>query len=175
LAIYVLVHGLDYRTMPTFLSANQARIFVYYIFMGYQFAQDDSYNLSLDEVLGASTIIDADDAPVDYIDDANRHDRGQLTLAGTNPSPLPQVTAADLQFPNEEGEISVTDDDDDGPDNEHYTDDMPTNLASTLHEEHSITAVLGLTDMANCMATQEEEILEEEDNDGAINDQVNET
>jgi hypothetical protein len=39
----------------------------------------------------------------------------------------------------------------------------------------SITAVLGLTDMANAMATQEEEVQEEEDNDGEMNDQVNET
>jgi hypothetical protein len=38
-----------------------------------------------------------------------------------------------------------------------------------------MTAVLGLTDMANDMATQEEQILKEEDNDGAINVQVNET
>jgi hypothetical protein len=28
LAIYCLVHGLDYRTMPTFLFANQAHILV---------------------------------------------------------------------------------------------------------------------------------------------------
>jgi hypothetical protein len=44
---------------------------------------------------------------------------------GTKPPPLPQVKAADLQFPNEEGEISVTYDDDDDPDDEDYTDDMP--------------------------------------------------
>jgi Ulp1 family protease len=58
LAIYCLVHGLDYRTMPTFLFANQGRIFVYYLVMGYQFDQDDSYNSLLDEVLGESTIVD---------------------------------------------------------------------------------------------------------------------
>jgi hypothetical protein len=56
LAKYCLVHRLDYRTMPTFLSANQARIFVYLIVMGYQFDQDDSYNSLFDGVLGASTI-----------------------------------------------------------------------------------------------------------------------
>jgi hypothetical protein len=88
---------------------------------------------------------------------------------------LSQVTAAYLQFPNEEGEISLTDDDDNDPNDEDYTDDTPTNLASTLNQEHTVTAVLGLTDMTNAMATQKEEILEEEDNDGAINDQVNET
>jgi hypothetical protein len=48
-------------------------------------------------------------------------------------------------------------------------------LASTLNQEHTITAVLGLTDVENAMATQEQQILEEEDNDGSMNDQVNET
>jgi hypothetical protein len=38
---------------------------------------------------------------------------------------------------------------------------MPTNLASTLDQEHTATDVLGITDMANSMATQEEEIIEE--------------
>jgi hypothetical protein len=80
-----------------------------------------------------------------------------------------------LQFPNEEGEISLTDDDDDDPNDEDYTDDTPTNLENTLNQEHTITAVLGLTDMANAMATQEEQILSEEDNYGAMYVQVNET
>jgi hypothetical protein len=62
LEIYCLVRGLDYCKMPTFLFANQARIFVYYTVMGYQFDQNESYNSALDEVLGASTIVD-DDAP----------------------------------------------------------------------------------------------------------------
>jgi hypothetical protein len=48
-------------------------------------------------------------------------------------------------------------------------------MASTLNQEHTVTVVVGLTGMANAMATQEEEILEEEDNDGEMNDQVNET
>jgi hypothetical protein len=48
-------------------------------------------------------------------------------------------------------------------------------LENTLNQEHTITAVLGLTNMANAMATQEEQILEEEDNDGEMNVQVNET
>jgi hypothetical protein len=93
--------------------------------MGYQFDQDDLYNSSIDEVLGASTIVDDDVPPVDYRDDANRHEGGQQTLMGTNPPPLPRVTAAYLQFTNEEGEIGVIDDDDDDPDDEDYTDDMP--------------------------------------------------
>jgi hypothetical protein len=38
-----------------------------------------------------------------------------------------------------------------------------------------ITVVLGLTGMATVMDTQEEEILEEEDNDGEMNDQSNAT
>jgi hypothetical protein len=175
LAIYCLVLGLDYRTMPTTLFANQARIFVYCNIMGYQFDHDNNYNQSLDEVIGASTIVDDDAPPIDYRDDANIHERGQPTLARTNPPPLPQVTAADLQFPNEEGEISLTDDDDDDPNGEDYTDDTPTNLENTLNQEHTITAMLGLTDMANAVATQEEQILAEEDNDGAIDVQVNET
>jgi hypothetical protein len=73
LLIYCLVHGLYYRTMPTYFFTNQARIFVYYIVMGYQFDQDDSYDSSLDEVLGASTIVDDYAPPVDYRDDTNRH------------------------------------------------------------------------------------------------------
>jgi hypothetical protein len=51
-----------YWTMPTFLFANQAHIFMYYIVMGYQFDQYDSYNSLLDKVLRESTIVD-DDAP----------------------------------------------------------------------------------------------------------------
>jgi hypothetical protein len=69
---------------------------------------------------------------------------------------LRQVAAADLKFPNEEKEISLTDDDDDDPNDEDYTDNTPKNLASTLNQEHTITAVLGLNNMANAMATQEE-------------------
>jgi Ulp1 family protease len=71
LAIYCLFHGLDYRTMPTFLFANQALIFVYYTIMGYQFDHDEMYNPSLDEVIGASTIVDDDAPSIDYRDDAN--------------------------------------------------------------------------------------------------------
>jgi hypothetical protein len=98
LAMYCLVHGLDYHTMPTFLFANQARIFVYYTVMGYQFDHNESYNSALDEVLGASTIVDDDAPPIDYRDDANRHKLGQQTFTGTNPPPLPQVTAAICNF-----------------------------------------------------------------------------
>jgi hypothetical protein len=79
--------------------------------------------------------------PIHYRDDINRHERGQPTLTGTNQPPLPHVTAAALQFPNEEGEISVTIDDDDDPDDKDYTGDMPTNLASTLNQEHTGTVV----------------------------------
>jgi hypothetical protein len=43
--------------MSTLLFANQAQIVVYYTVMGYQFDQDESYNLALNEVLGASTIV----------------------------------------------------------------------------------------------------------------------
>jgi hypothetical protein len=142
--------------MPTLLFANQARILVYYTVMGYQFDHNKSYNSALDEVLGASTIVDDDAPPINNIDDANRHECGQHTITGTNPPPFPQVTEADLQFPNEEGKISLSDDDDDHPNDEDYTDDTPTNLANTLNQEHTITAVLGLANMANAMATQEE-------------------
>jgi hypothetical protein len=55
---------------------NQARIVVYYIVMGYQFDQDNLYNSSLYELVGASTIVDDDAPPVNYIDDANRHTHG---------------------------------------------------------------------------------------------------
>jgi hypothetical protein len=33
---------------------------------------------------------------------------------------------------------------------------MPRNLASTLNQENTVTAALGLNDMVNGMATQEE-------------------
>jgi hypothetical protein len=126
-------------------------------------------------VIGAFTIGDDDAPPIDCRDDANRHERGQPALTGTNPPPLPQVTAADLQFTNEDGEISSSEDDDDGPNDEDYTDDTPTNFENTLNQEHTITAVLGLTYIANSVATQEEQILAEEDNDAAMDVQVNET
>jgi hypothetical protein len=93
--------GLSYNAYIFF--SNQSHIFLYYIVMGYQFDQDDSYNSSLNEVLDASTIVDDDAPPVDYRDDTSRHELGQPTLTGTNPPPLAQVTAEDLQFPNEEG------------------------------------------------------------------------
>jgi hypothetical protein len=57
--------------MPTCLFANQARIFLYYTIMGYQFDHDNNYNPELDEVKGASTIEDDNAPPVDYIDEAN--------------------------------------------------------------------------------------------------------
>jgi hypothetical protein len=47
-------------------------------------------------------------------------------------------------------------------------------LENELNQEHTITAVLGLTDMENAMATQEEQILAEEDNDEAMDVQANE-
>jgi hypothetical protein len=59
-------------------------------------------------------------------------------------------------FQMRRGEISLTDDDDDNPNDKDYTDNTPTNLAITLNQEHAITAILGLTDMENAMATQEE-------------------
>jgi hypothetical protein len=162
MAISYLVHGLDYRTMPTYLFANQARMFVYYTIMGYQFDHDNNYNPALEEVISASTIVEDDAPPIDYRDNTDRHERGQPTLTGTNPPPLPQVTAADFQFLNEDGEISLSDDVDDDPNDEDYTDDTPTKLENTLNQEHTITAVLGLTYMANAMATQEEQILAKE-------------
>jgi hypothetical protein len=48
--------------MPPFLFANRARLFVYNIVMGCQFDQDDTYDSSLDEVVGTTTIVD-DDTP----------------------------------------------------------------------------------------------------------------
>jgi hypothetical protein len=173
LAIYCLVHGLDYRTMPPFLFANQARLFIYYIVMGYQFDQDDTYYLSLDEVVGTSTIVDDDTPAVDYRDDANLHERGQPTRRATHPPPLPQLTAADLQYPNDDGEINISDDDNEYPRDGDYTDNLPTNLEDTIDQEHDVTALLGLTGMAITMADQEQEQLEEEDNDGETHDQVN--
>jgi hypothetical protein len=73
---------------------------------------------------------------------------------------------ADFQLPNEDGYISVTDDDGDNHEDEDYTDEMPTNLESTLNQEHTVTVVLGLAGMANAIA---------KDNDGAMNDQENAT
>jgi hypothetical protein len=48
LAIYCLVHGLDYRTMPPVLFSSQAHLFIFYIVMGYQFDQDNTYDCSID-------------------------------------------------------------------------------------------------------------------------------
>jgi hypothetical protein len=66
-----------------------------------------SFDLSLDEVVGAITIVDDDAPALDYRDGANHHERGQPTLEATGPHPLHQVTAADLQYPNGDGEISI--------------------------------------------------------------------
>jgi hypothetical protein len=174
LAIYCLVHGLDYHTMPPFLLDNQERIFIYYIVMGYQFYQDDTYDSSLDEMVGTTTIVDDDAPAVDYRDYAKRHERGQPTRRATNPPPFPQVTAADLQYPNGDGEISISDDDNEDHLDGGYTEDLPTNLVDTLDQYHDATAVLGLTGMAIAMADQEQEQLEGEDNDGETHEQENE-
>jgi hypothetical protein len=80
---------------------------------------------------------------------------------GNQPTTIAPGYAADLQFSNEEGEVSLSDYDDDDPNDEEYIDDTPTNLEDTLNQEHTITAVLGLTYMANVMAMQEEQILAE--------------
>jgi hypothetical protein len=103
LTITFLVHGLDYRTMPPFLFANQGHLFIYYFIMGYQFDQDDTYDSSLDQVAGTSTIVDDDAPDVHYRDDSNRHERGKPTCRETNPPALPHVTAADSQYPNGDG------------------------------------------------------------------------
>jgi hypothetical protein len=34
LAVYCLIHGLDYHTMPPLLFSNQASLFIFYIVMG---------------------------------------------------------------------------------------------------------------------------------------------
>jgi hypothetical protein len=89
--------------MPPFFFANQAHLFIYYIVMGYKLIdQDDTYDSSLNEVVGTSTIVDDDAPAVDYRDDANRHEWGQPTHRETHPPTLPQVTAADLQYPNDD-------------------------------------------------------------------------
>jgi hypothetical protein len=174
LAIYCLVHGLDYPTMPPFLFSNQAHLFIYYIVMGYQFDQDDTYEWSLDEVICTITIVDDGSHGVDYRNDANQADPGKPTLGATNPPTLPQVTATDLQYPNGNGEISISDDEPEDPFDADYTEDMPTNLGETLDQEHEVTYVLGLTDMTIAMADQEQEQLKQEENDGEIHEQANE-
>jgi hypothetical protein len=58
----------------------------------------DNYNPELGEVIGASAIVDDDAPPIDYRDDTNRHERGQPTLTGTNPPPLPQVAMHKVRF-----------------------------------------------------------------------------
>jgi hypothetical protein len=158
--------------MPTFLFANQARIFMYYTVMGYQFDQDESYNSALDEVLGASTIVD-DDAPQSTTmttptdtSVVNRLSREQTH----HHFPRLQQQICNFRMRREKlvlPTMMMT---------TLMTKTVPntaTHLASTLNQEHTITAVLGLTNMANAMATQEEQILKEEDNDGAMDVQVN--
>jgi hypothetical protein len=128
LAIYWLVYGLDYRAMPSFLFVNQARLFIYYIVMGYQFDQDDTYDSSLGEVVGTTTIVDDFAPAVEYRDDYNRHERGQHTDRETHPPPFPQVTADDLQYPNGDREITISDDDNEDPLDGDYKDELPKNL-----------------------------------------------
>jgi hypothetical protein len=163
LAIYCLVHELDYCTMPPVFFSNQARLFMFYIVSGYQCDQDDTYECSLDEVTGTITIVDDESPGVEYRDDANRVESGQLTPRATNPPPLPQVTAADLKYPNEDGQFSESNDEPEYPLDADYTEDMRTNLG-----EHEVTSVLGLTGMANDMDDRKQEQLAQEENDGEI-------
>jgi hypothetical protein len=57
LAIYCLVHGLDYHTMPPVLFSNKAYLFIFYIVMGFQIEQDDTYDCLLDEDRGTITSV----------------------------------------------------------------------------------------------------------------------
>jgi hypothetical protein len=124
-------------------------------------------------VVGITTIVDDDAPAIDYRDDANQHERGQPTHRATRPPPLPQVTTDDLQYPNDDGEISISNNNNEDPLDGDYKDDLPMNLGDTLDQEHGITAVLGLTRMIISMAAQEQEQLEEEYNDGETHDQAN--
>jgi hypothetical protein len=86
---------------------------------------------------------------------------------------LSQVTAADFKYPNEDGEVSDSEDEPEDPSHADYTKDMPTNLGDTLDQEHEVTYVLGLTGMANYVTDREQEKLEQEKNDGEIHEDVN--
>jgi hypothetical protein len=74
--------------------------------MGYQYDQDDTYNCSLDEDRGTITILDYESPGVEYRDDANRAECGQLCLKATNPPMLPKATVADLRHPNAYVQVS---------------------------------------------------------------------
>jgi uncharacterized protein YlxW (UPF0749 family) len=87
---------------------------------------------------------------------------------------LPQVTAADLQYPNGDGEISISDDEPEDPFDADYIEDLPKNSGETLDQEHEVTSVLGWTGMVSVMSDQEQEELEEEENDGETREQANE-
>jgi hypothetical protein len=52
IAVYCLIHGLDYCTTPPTKFNNQARLFMFYTVIGLQFNQDDSYDPHFNEVRG---------------------------------------------------------------------------------------------------------------------------
>jgi hypothetical protein len=71
---------------------------------------------------------------VDNRDDANQHEGGQPNCRSTNPPPLSQVTEADLQYLNDDGEISMSDDDNKDPLDGDWTYDLPTSLGDILDQ-----------------------------------------
>jgi hypothetical protein len=102
MAIYCLVHGLDYRTIPPYKFNSHARLFMYYTCMGYKFDQVAQPDRTQDEVVGHVTIIDDDGPAILWTDEANRYARREATRRATNPPDLERVTDADLEYPQVE-------------------------------------------------------------------------
>jgi hypothetical protein len=110
LAIYCLIHGLDYLTIPPAKFDNQAQIFIFYTVMGFQIDQDDNHNPIFNEDRGTVTLLDDTSPDVAYNDACNQFENRQRLLGATNPSNLAQVTLRDLVYPNSYGDAGDSDD-----------------------------------------------------------------
>jgi hypothetical protein len=99
LAVYCLLFGLHYRTIPPHLFHNQARIFMLYTVMGYHFHADKDYSnnsMDLDEEQGTIIIVEYSSPDVQYNDDCNRYERQKQLLKIANPPPLKRAQLNDL-------------------------------------------------------------------------------
>jgi hypothetical protein len=152
LAIYCLVHGLDYRTIPRDKLSNQARLFVFDTVMGYNFDQDGSYDSTLDELKGTITIGDDTSPGVPQNDGCNRAGSGQHILRATNPPDIEQVQLNQLYFPNAVGVVESTGDeytaDDEDEDFEEEYQQQALEAETLQHSHYLIDVAINMADQA---------------------------
>jgi hypothetical protein len=120
IAVYCLVRGLDFCTIPTEKFNNEARLFIFYTVMGFKLDQDDNYDPAFGEDRDTVTIIDDASPGVAYNDDFNRFECSQLLVWAKNPTDLAQAQLRDLVYPDSDGVVEDCEEedavDDDGED-----------------------------------------------------------